>query len=182
MTILTSSFLLLFSCTSQTSILEKASSASRIKPKQIVILNVPAANNVQDFEKQVFRLTNEIRKKKGLAPLKANAQLDKAARKHSEVMAEYGYIGHHEPEGTSDLLTRLDKAAYYADFAAENVFGPDTDFTVINHSLLTPKLAMRAWMKSPDHRVNILSPRVKEMGVGYVNGYWTQVFGEQYEW
>ena len=51
----------------------------------------------------------------------------------------------------------------------------------------TPEAVVTGWMNSPGHRVNILNPRLKEIGVGYyfladdtgkVNyrHYWTQVF------
>jgi uncharacterized protein YkwD len=33
------------------------------------------------------------------------------------------------------------------------------------------------WMNSPGHRRNILDPNLKDLGVGYFNGYWTQNFG-----
>ena len=40
-----------------------------------------------------------------------------------------------------------------------------------------PSQVVNAWMKSPGHRKNILSPKYTEIGVGYSNNYWTQVFG-----
>jgi len=34
-----------------------------------------------------------------------------------------------------------------------------------------------AWMDSPEHRKNILSPDLKEIGIGIADGIWVQNFG-----
>jgi len=45
----------------------------------------------------------------------------------------------------------------------------------------TPEIVVDAWMNSPGHRANILSPNFSKIGVGYVTNssgrpYWTQIF------
>ena len=35
---------------------------------------------------------------------------------------------------------------------------------------------VNAWMASPSHKANILSSNYTSMGIGYVDGYWTQWF------
>ncbi|NJR62658.1 MAG: hypothetical protein HC769_29995, partial [Cyanobacteria bacterium CRU_2_1] len=42
----------------------------------------------------------------------------------------------------------------------------------------TPSEVVRSWMKSPGHRQNILNPNFTEIGVGYSQNYWTQVFAK----
>jgi hypothetical protein len=53
----------------------------------------------------------------------------------------------------------------------------------IAHGQLTPGDVMDAWMNSPGHQDNILSPDVWETGVGYYAGggdrYWVQDFGRR---
>jgi uncharacterized protein YkwD len=49
---------------------------------------------------------------------------------------------------------------------AENVAAGSSD----------PYLTFQGWMNSPGHRANILNCTYTKMGVGMVNGYWTQVF------
>ncbi|MGL5944276.1 MAG: CAP domain-containing protein [Waterburya sp.] len=41
----------------------------------------------------------------------------------------------------------------------------------------TPTDVLDSWMNSSGHRENILNPNFTEIGVGYENNYWTQVFG-----
>ena len=147
-------------------------------PIKHIIRNAPGASKSRSLEQRALFLTNQARQRHGLSPVRRNANLDIAAKRHSSVMAKYRYIGHHEPRGTSSLMKRLDKANYNARYCSENVFGPDTSFRVIDHAILTPENAVGFWMKSPGHRRNILNPRVKDVGIGHVDGYWTQVFGE----
>lgn len=49
---------------------------------------------------------------------------------------------------------------------AENVAAGSTD----------PNLTFQGWMNSPGHRANIMNCTYTRMGVGMVDGYWTQVF------
>ena len=52
----------------------------------------------------------------------------------------------------------------------------------------TPEEVVQSWINSPGHRVNLLDPNLKEIGVGYYflaadtgttnyNSYWAQEFG-----
>jgi uncharacterized protein YkwD len=127
-----------------------------------------------DFEQRVIELVNSTRAQNGLPPLKASQQLTASARKYSSYMGSARFFSHEGPDG-SNLVTR-NEAAGYVDWVdlAENLAGGQPD----------PESAVKAWMASPAHRAIILSPRVKEIGVGYVfapgsmyGHYWTQEFG-----
>jgi uncharacterized protein YkwD len=43
----------------------------------------------------------------------------------------------------------------------------------------SPQEVVADWMSSPGHRRNILEKSAKRLGVGYVSGYWVQVFGRE---
>ena len=143
----------------------------------MVILNAPTTASILNYEQEALRLTNQFRRQHGLKPLRHNAALSQAARKHSAVMAKYGYVGHHEPNGPDSLLTRAKKAGYKPRRVLENVYGPNMQMSAIDHSQLTPSQVVRGWLESPGHRENLLSPNVEEVGHGHVDGFWTQFFG-----
>lgn len=118
------------------------------------------------FEQQVFDLTNQQRAQSGLAPLSLNLTLNDVAEKHSQDMATNNYFSHQGRDG-SQPWDRIRAGGYNYSKAAENIaFGQPS-----------PQDVVTAWMNSPGHRQNILDPNLKEIGVGYYNGYWTQDFG-----
>lgn len=118
------------------------------------------------FEQQVFDLTNQQRVQFGFAPLTLNLTLNDVAEKHSQDMATNNYFSHQGRDG-SQPWDRMSAEGYSYSRAAENIaFGQPT-----------PQDVVTAWMNSPGHRQNILDPNLKDIGVGYYNGYWTQDFG-----
>ncbi len=118
------------------------------------------------FEQQVFDLTNQQRTQQGLSPLSLNLTLNDVAEKHSQDMATRNYFSHQGLDG-SQPWDRMRADGYNYSRAAENIaFGQPT-----------PQDVVTAWMNSPGHRQNILDPNLKDIGVGYSNGYWTQDFG-----
>ncbi|MBD1844805.1 CAP domain-containing protein [Cyanobacteria bacterium FACHB-63] len=118
------------------------------------------------FEQQVFDLTNQQRIQQGLPPLTLNLTLNDVAEKHSQDMATRNYFSHQGLDG-SQPWDRMRAEGYNYSRAAENIaFGQPT-----------PQDVVTGWMNSPGHRQNILNSNLKEIGVGYYNGYWTQNFG-----
>ncbi|MEM7760950.1 MAG: CAP domain-containing protein [Cyanobacteria bacterium P01_A01_bin.40] len=115
---------------------------------------------------EVARLTNQVRAKRGLRPLRSNCRLYKAAQNHSVNMARMRKTTHTGSDG-SNMETRVKRVGYRYSTLAENVAGGQK----------TPSQAVRAWLNSPGHRRNMLSPKYTEIGVGASNNYWTQVFG-----
>ena len=123
-------------------------------------------------EKELLDLTNRKRIKKGLNPLKVNKYLMGTARKHSERMARHHHLTH-LIKG-KNFLYRLRRAGYPGNKAGENV----------GRSKKGAERVIHLWMKSSNHRVNILNPQFKDIGIGIStasNGekFYTQVFGAQ---
>lgn len=111
-------------------------------PKQVLIGN--------SFEREVIRLTNYERTRRGIQPLKINAHMMTFARDWSATQSRTRMHHSRGPYG-------------------ENVA----------YGQHTPQAVMQAWMTSSGHRRNILNSRYTEIGVGYVNNgrpYHTQVF------
>lgn len=140
---------------------------------------VPAVNAT--FEKEILRLVNLERKKRGIAPLTWNRQMAWAARYHAADMAHDDYFGHtsQDPENKS-LCGAFVRMRKFGRGDAENIAAGG----------LSPKATMEQWMHSPGHKKNILNPSFKSMGVGYYykaglkndwGHYWVQNFSWNFD-
>lgn len=121
---------------------------------------------------RIVGLVNGERRKRGLKPLRENLRLSKVAEAKSKDMRDNKYFQHVSPRfGTFGNMVR--KAGIKFSLVGEN----------IAMGIASPTAVMKAWMNSPGHRRNILSPRVDQIGVGYASGgsgpYWTQEFIKQ---
>lgn len=117
---------------------------------------------------EVTELTNRVRTKYNLRPLRPSCQLYQAAQNHTLNMVEMRRMSHTGSDG-SEVEHRVQRVGYRHSGVAENVaVGQNSSSQVV-----------RDWMNSPGHRRNILNPRYTEIGVGYSNNYWTQVFGHR---
>lgn len=133
-------------------------------------LTVPTLQGIKAIESEVVRLVNIERSKKGLQPLKENWQLSRVARYKSADMATKNYFSHTSPTYGSPFRMMESFGIKYS-AAGEN----------IAYGQKTAQQVMTAWMNSPGHRSNILSPSYTQIGVGYATNksgtpYWTQMF------
>jgi len=108
---------------------------------------------------EVIRLTNEKRVQNGFAPLSLNSTLSQAAQAKGADMLNKDYWAHVAPDGTQPWKFFTDFGYRYR-YAGENLA---RDFT-------NPSSAVDAWMASPSHKENLLSPKYKEIGVAVVEG------------
>lgn len=109
---------------------------------------------INSAEATVIALTNKARA--GVcSPLTSDNYLNTYAEGWSAQQAGQGAMQHSQ-------LTFSDGAR------AENVAAGSSD----------PNLTFQGWMDSPGHRANIMNCTYTRMGVGMVNGYWTQVFSD----
>lgn len=134
----------------------------------------------QSFEKEVLKLTNKERKKRRLSSLKYDERLAYAARYHAKDMAEEDYFDHNSHDRKNkrlkkscDIFDRIGAFANY-NYLAEN----------ISAGQITPEDVVKAWMKSPGHKKNILNKEMTLLGVGFYKNedseykvYWVQNFG-----
>lgn len=133
-------------------------------------LTIPTQQSIKALESEVVRLVNIERSKHGLAALKENWELSRVARYKSADMAAKNYFSHTSPTYGSPFRMMESFGIRYSS-AGEN----------IAMGQRTPQEVMNAWMNSPGHRANILSPSYTQIGVGFAknrNGkaYWTQMF------
>lgn len=131
---------------------------------------IPNMQDIKSQESEVVRLVNIERSKYGLSALKENWELSRVARYKSQDMIDKNYFSHTSP-------------TYGSPFTMMESFG--LRFTAAGENIAmgqrTPQEVVTAWMNSPGHRSNILSPTYIQIGVGLAkdkNGicYWTQMF------
>lgn len=141
--------------------------ASIVTGQKITIPNPSSATTLED---QVITLVNKQRVNNGLQPLTKNWTLAKMARCKSQDMVTHNYFSHTSP-------------VYGSPFTMMQDFG--LKFTAAGENIAegqpTPQAVMNAWMNSPGHRANILSPAYNQIGVGMAKTssgviYWTQDF------
>jgi uncharacterized protein YkwD len=105
----------------------------------------------------VFERVNADRVASGLRPLRWNAQLAQLASDHTGQMAATGELEHR------DLSVTI-RVPYFAAYGwlGENI--------LVGPGALTGAGMDAAWMASPDHRSNILSPNFDSVGVAVTWG------------
>jgi uncharacterized protein YkwD len=131
-----------------------------------VALPAPAQREqaVAALDAGVLGRLNAIRVAHGLRPLRLNPRLSEAAAFHSHELAADGYFSHDSPDGTAfwKRIERWYTPAQSGTWSVgENLLwcSPDVDAAQ----------ALDAWMRSPEHRANILDPSWREVGVAAVH-------------
>jgi uncharacterized protein YkwD len=120
----------------------------------------PEARSLQELAWGIFWLTNEQRRRQGLAPLAWDESLAAAARAHSSDMLQRRFFSHVTPEGRS-LQGRL--APGYVR-AGENIWSGSGHNYPDSWGLA--RAIVDAWLASPGHRANMLDPHYSHLGVG----------------
>lgn len=108
---------------------------------------------------QLLILTNQQRQDNNLTALTDNTELDQAAANKAADMFSKNYWAHNSPDGTTPWIF-IKSSGYNYIYAGENLArGFNNTSDVIN-----------AWMNSPEHRKNVLSPNYQNVGFAVVTG------------
>jgi len=105
-------------------------------------------------ERSLFESVNRERRARGLPALKWDGALATAARRHAQEMARQNRVAHSLP-GEPSLPSRATKAGARFGWLSENV---------IQSSSATAAHAQ--FMKSPNHKANILDSDMDSVGIG----------------
>ncbi|HUD09616.1 MAG TPA: CAP domain-containing protein [Patescibacteria group bacterium] len=108
---------------------------------------------------QLLILTNQQRQNNNLSALTDNAELDQAATNKAADMFSKDYWAHNAPDGTTPWVF-IKGAGYNYVYAGENLargFSSASD-------------VVTAWMNSPEHRQNVLSPNYQNVGFAVATG------------
>ncbi|MFT3688186.1 CAP domain-containing protein [Paenirhodobacter sp.] len=122
---------------------------------------------------RVLANVNELRAKRGTAPVAMNAALSEAAMRHSKDMAEQNRPWHWGSDGSSPV-DRTRRAGFYGTFVGEN----------ISETYENDVETLSAWMSLADTRDVILNPVATQIGFGWYQEasgkvWWTMVTGHE---
>ena len=123
-----------------------------------------------DLLTKLIAAHNHERKLAGLAPLRTNAKLSAAARRHAEDLARTARMDHAGSDGSTPS-ERIRAAGYRFRACGENLAWGQTSVEQV----------MGFWMNSPIHKANVVG-KFTEIGASYqisMNGkcYWCVTFG-----
>jgi uncharacterized protein YkwD len=122
----------------------------------------PAA--AAELAHEAFNRVNSIRAAHGLAPLAWHHTATGVALEHAREMSAFDYLDHVDLDGAGPGQ-RLAEAGLVPYGWGENIGRAASAADVV-----------AAWMDSPEHRANILTPGFTHVGTGVSENYWTQVF------
>lgn len=117
-------------------------------------------------------LVNRKRADEGLAALRRDRKLERAARRHARDMVEHGYFAHQRDGGPS-LSTRLDRAHWHGTHWGETIaYGCGRSGT--------PRSTLHGWLDSAPHRKILLSGTYRRAGLGL--GAWALCGADGVTW
>jgi len=129
-----------------------ASAAASSKPSQ--------QRTERAFVQSLLLEINVVREKHSLRPLRVGPALRRAADQHDLEMGRMGYFSHTSANGT-DFSGRLER--YYPSRGTR--FWSVGENLLWSGSNLTPRAAVRVWMRSPPHRANLLRRDWRQIGI-----------------
>ena len=115
---------------------------------------------LSSLEQGVLSDINAFRAARHLAPLRLSMPLTAAAREHTQQMASDGYFAHASADGSA-FWKRIQQfypsSPWHYWSVGENLLwsSPDVD----------AQGALGMWLRSPEHRANLLNARWREIGV-----------------
>jgi uncharacterized protein YkwD len=127
----------------------------------VIWLTIAPLEALAGPEAELFARVNAVRAEHQLIPLRGSPELAAVARAHAEDMARRGYLAHESPEG-KNALDRVTSAGVTGfrllaeNIGQSNVAGDRVDAIVVE------------WMRSHDHRENVLNPAFNTAGVAVV--------------
>jgi len=124
--------------------------------------SAPTAQNGKAIRRATLCLLNRERARHGLRRLRSNGRLRTAALRHSSHMARTKYFDHTSPAGSS-MTDRVRRAGYLRGSGRWSI-GENIAWGTGGRA--TPQAIVQAWMQSPGHRANILTPGFREIGIG----------------
>ena len=116
----------------------------------------------RSYARAVVCVVNAQRAEAGIAALRHDRNLARAARRFSKAMVAQRFFGHVSPAG-STLDERADAAGFSGSTLGETIgWG--------SGHLATPAAIVTGWMNSPPHRAIILDGGFRRIGLGVASG------------
>lgn len=127
---------------------------------------LPGRASERTLVRATLCLLNQRRAGQGMRRLRLDPRLSRAARGHALDMVRKRYFAHDSLAGDS-FVDRI-RASGYLSWTRGWLLGENLAWG--SGALGTPRAIVRAWMRSPGHRRNILTRGFRDIGVGVVSG------------
>ena len=134
---------------------------------------VVGENFLPEVEKELLQLHNAERERQGLAPLRYNETLSRAARYRCKEMYENGYFDHLRPDGSKWSTVLAEEFPLSFLVAGENLCMVTYEQNGYGH--FPAQRWFDLWVESPEHYENILYPDFTDVGFGV---YFQEVDGQ----
>lgn len=128
-------------------------------------LHAHAHRRVDHIDRAIVRVINQARSFTGLPRLRLRRPLARVARAHSGDLLRHHMLSHTSSNGAPFYL-RIHRVT-----TAETVGETIAAF----RGRTTARMVVRAWLRSPAHRVELLSPAYHSVGVGRARRHGTSV-------
>ena len=117
-----------------------------------------------DKQTEILKLVNQERAKAGVSTLNLNTTMNKMADVRAKELITL--FSHTRPDGR-DCFTVFQDFGITCFYAGENIAATGAD---------NAEDVMELWINSPGHYANMINSYFTELGVGYADGYWVQIF------
>jgi uncharacterized protein YkwD len=122
----------------------------------MVLAAAPAgARTASTSASLLLAAVNSTRSSHGLAPVRVDVRLVRAAHSHSVDMLRRNYFSH---------------GSFSARIRASGARGPMFGENLAWGTAATPEWIVGRWLASPAHRANLLRPGFRRIGIGIVTG------------
>jgi uncharacterized protein YkwD len=147
--------------------LPAAPAAAKKTPRCAHADDAPTARTLSKARRATMCLVNRERRKHGLRSLRTNRRLQASATRYAREMVSREFFAHVTPGGET-FTERIRQDTRYLTGALRWEIGENLAWGT--GSRATPAQIVRSWMRSPDHRRNILHASYREMGLGIALG------------
>jgi uncharacterized protein YkwD len=127
---------------------------------------LPGQAAPEDVRDATLCLMNAQRTARGLGRLRDQPALAAGAGRYARLMVRRRFFDHTSPGG-STMLSRIKATSYLRDVISWTV-GENLAWS--SGPLATPRATVQAWMRSADHRANLLDRSFADAGVGIAEG------------
>jgi uncharacterized protein YkwD len=124
------------------------------------------AETAREVDTAALCLINKLRRKRHLRALKDNPQLHLAAERHAQDMVANAYFSHVSKNG-QDVPDRVRGAGYLRGYPGWRI-GENLAWGAGLKS--TARRIVLAWLGSPGHKQNLMSPKFREAGLAVAPG------------
>ncbi|HEX7298233.1 MAG TPA: CAP domain-containing protein [Solirubrobacteraceae bacterium] len=127
---------------------------------------LPGQAGLDDVRAATLCLMNAQRTARGLGRLRDQPSLAAGATRYARQMVRQRFFDHTSPGG-STMVSRIKATSYLRDVVSWSV---GENLAWGTGTMASPRATVQAWMRSADHRANLLNRSFADVGIGIAEG------------